>query len=915
MTRIVIKLMCCLAILPLLISCNDVKAFWAREFRQDEVADGVARLFTQPLSMVVSELNNNAEVGFDSKDVEMSIIKSTDPKTPGKGTVIWTITDKYIDHPTEQAIYENCHGSKAYWHGQIYIKKATKSLTGILTGNPKKPVMPDPEGTVITAEIEFHNLAVRFAGMKESLIVKSGKSSFSVKPRLAQSQQGQSKGLRVVTTPNTKFEDIIIKETLVELISPEVRMEVPINDAKLFLQVGLGEDGTENVIKGDITIFGTQRSVPTDNLGLDPNYDRKKFEETYGCHPDLQGEVSFNAVKLEERLAHGIAALSANLLGGVAQALENDQKCGFSSPETLLSTTLSDQEGEIGESRMRVNSACWLNFESYRTPGDAFGFALELSGSIRIDEAHKTLKGRIITSPKILQDDVEAYRKRIAKGEDLTLSPKPESVSPLSRQMATLGFKGEVIDLSFKQVCVGEGETDNIHHCKKKGVLLNKWLTLSRGAVTATFKPIMAKDLEEGPTQGFCAFKTKNASVDIALSDAEATIHDHHSEISVHVDGEIKAYSGIYGAHENELSGYMALNQHKIEFTEGDLPFIALDPNYDPGKFVASYSLGKKIAEVSDDYECSDEEALAPNVARLLVANAATLLRLSSDDKIEGGFSSVESLKNRELKDQERRLILRAQTKAPQVLPLIGPDGGGFWQDPDGSIYVLNGTINSLSGKLSRVGERTHGPVSMWGFNVNVMGNRFVELAEAWWKNNKHIYVNPTTPDSTSIKLKAEVNQFSAVKYRDHQRSPYLLIDHGEFSLRATPFMGRDARLLPGRNIYSIPTPIVEFDKVAVKNSYVRLRTFGVDLPIVIVDAKLQAKNGFVYGNGNYVSGHITYAIGSPAKVNKALAPREKTIVINKQPLMVAAPSPYNQKAFDDSYKKTPNLAEVLPAN
>lgn len=898
-----------LVLITLLSSCDSIKAWYAREFRQAEVADGIARLSTQSLSMIVNELTKNKQFGFDGPQAKVSIVRSGEEETWGKGTVTVTVSDQEISYPERKTVYVNCLGDEASIRGRVRIKKATREITGLLTNNQENPVIPDPDSTVIRVELEFDNLKVKFSSVDEHLKFKSGIVSFVFHPLLAQSQSGLYKGLKVVGTPNATFEEVRLENAVVVLHSPEVKMEVPIDRSNLSIHVGKGISGKENYIAGEIRIFDTKHDVPHDRQGLDPKYNALEFNKGYECHAEIMGNVSFDHKTAEEILGPAAAGLNALVVGALAETIEKDQRCGFSAYQTMKQAEVRGAEAEVGEAIFHLPKACDLHFNNFTTEPDVFGNAILINGTAIIEKGRKKLEGLIATTSDGLLSDVEAYQEQLLSAKDplSVLSDKPQPILPVKRQMATVSFDGQFQEFMVKPICLDKGLITHKDHCKNDKDQDRKGIIIHSGKIASVLEPLMAKDLGDGFAAGFCGAPTKNAHGNIELKKVKMSIANTKMSMGLFADGRFDFYSGHYLEHENKLMGSLSINDGHVPFIDGAQSWVPLDPFYEREKFKNSYLLGQKIEDVADDKDCGAEEPLAPNIARLVVANAAHFLRISTDPRIEGNFVDKKTVRNRELSNNESRLRLFGSSKNVANFSVV--PSKDFWHDPDGCSYEVKGSIASITGTLETNGERLHAPRSLAGLNMNFLGNRFLEMAEAWYYDQDYIFVRPTKPDSTNIALKAKPRQFRVVqKYAEPQRStPYLEIENGLYLVDANPIRGRDQREKK-RKTYSIATPIVRFNEIGVKNSYLKLKSRGLSIPVFIKSARISAQNGFFKGQGNYIEGEIDMIIGNHHRIlNDQLRPIKK-IRIKRQPLLKG----YKQEVFDHAYRETPNLLQTI---
>ena len=215
-----IRYLIVLSICLFLCSCNSFKACFAKEFMQGVLADGVARISVMPMSMIVNELSK-PEGFFSANSIET--FEELNPPVYGKAKVTSVIQNLDIYHDNKE-VYKDCQSEKAYWHGKVKIIKATMEMSGYLTGDPKAPVVPDPNTVKITIHAKADRFQIIFASRKELLLIRNGTLKYEVIPRLAQSITNK---MRVAKTNNTRFQNINLKMNTT-LITPDIVMNIPV---------------------------------------------------------------------------------------------------------------------------------------------------------------------------------------------------------------------------------------------------------------------------------------------------------------------------------------------------------------------------------------------------------------------------------------------------------------------------------------------------------------------------------------------------------------------------------------------------------------------------------------------------------------------------------------------------------------
>lgn len=888
-----------------LAGCDAFRAWFAREFRQETIADGVARLSTRHLSMIVSELNKKLE----SNDVQIIVNKEHGEKSFGRGEVIWRVKDVVINYPEETTVYTDCLSENTKWQGKAHIISASRTMKGRLTHNKENPVIPDPQTLAIEVHARLHNLLIRAAGAENYLLIEEGEVIFKAYPRLAQSQKGNLHGLRIVPTSNIRFTDVKFLKVKAKLFSSEINMPITIDESHLTMQAGKGEHGDENRIFGMINIFGQEHAVPSDGQGLDPDYHNADFEKRFLCHEQLAGFVSYDHVAFETKMARPVALLNTLLAGAVVEQLENNKSCGMANPDVIRNAIIMGRPGEQGRVLTDAHSPCFVYFNNYQTKPDCFGKAYVLHGTAQVMQARKDLSGVIVTNQEMYNEASESYAQAVRQSRSVH---RPEPVIPSSRTGVLFSAHMKFHGLSARPVCVREHITTHPKHCTNQKVEPFSY-TIYKGEAEAHFQPQLAKQLDKNDAQyGFCSVQSPSAHVTLSVKGLEASLKREQHDIHVYAEGDYELIQGMYSGRENQLVGEVTINDVHVPFKEKDHAYVDLDPDYDRQDFLSSFMSCNTIKLVDNDLECRVEHGLAANIARLFVLSAGALIKVASAKEISGSFSSRYAVNNRRLLNNEQSLVLPALVE--QEINLAETQYASLTSSIDGlgSRLKIDGKVTRFDGELHRDGVRINSPVRVVGYNVNPSSNRYVEAISSYWYDRQEIFVRPITPLSTTISLTANLNRFRARFYKPGHENPepHLLIQSGEISLRARPVFAMDNRTHHEKNpSFSIATPIVKFEEIMVRNARVTLSGLGLMVPMVISRAQLRAFHGRHVGDGNYIEGEIElYA--SPEGIMDA-ADSYLSVRIERMKLN---PS-FDQAAFNQSYANTPHLYTIVPSD
>lgn len=857
-----------LAILCLLLvsGCNSMKSCVAMEFMQGTVADGVARLSVQHISMITSEL----EERFKGPSAEVFVTKYSGHDEYGRGEVLWVLKDQLIDHPQERIVYKNCLGEIFTWQGQAQIVNASMHMKGRLTNNPHQPIIPDEGAITIKVHAKARNLAIKLRGREGYLRIDQGDLKFTAIPRLAQSRAGETKGLLAAPTSYMRFTNVHLSNISGTLVSDQLVLPVTIENSDLYVQVGLGANGEENVLSGSFTMFNNERQIPTDNKGLDPDYDREKFLKTFNCSPELLGEpLSFEYTSIEEVLSAPIAGLSSLVMGAVAKKLEEDTVCGMSSKEVLLNTKIKAVAGTFGDSESEVSN-CDIEFKDFLTDKDCLGIAYELTGKVRVKSAKKTIAGLIATDTKTYKAAITLYQEALKKDDK---AKKPEAVIPSYKQPVVFEIDADILGISLREMKSGKHSKERFDSFK-----------IQSGSIKTKLKPVLAKQLDQTDQRyGFCAIQVPVSEVGLTLS-IETSLAALGQEIHLPLDGDVDLVNGHIGSRENELRGEVRVGPKLVSFTKNGTP-AKLNITYDAKSFYHSFGSCQKIDLPKSDLDCSAELGLSAHVARALIPVAGVLLKELAPTTDSMG-DKLSAFRNAKIVPADKEQSLRFSSKMKNFF--------GLNKDATEVVMTLtnsrdNYLVNINEKMLSAVGT-IKGEVSIEQIGVDLPASDLKKFQSR---------VGMLSPDKTVVRVnKAQVKDLDIAI----DGSPLITVKSAQIDgIVAMPFMGEHKE----GKYFVVKTPIVRIDSFDIGNAQLLLTAEGRKIPLKIDSAHLEAFNGMFNGEGNYIKGYINFIIGQ--EIFK--------VEIEKQELVPPfKDGGFKQEKFDDSYRNTENLKDVLPA-
>jgi hypothetical protein len=876
--------------------CNDFKVWWAKEFRQAEIASGVSRLLVQHMSLYTAE----AAKLFDdkTKDIKTTISHDSDPDALGKGTVTEVIENVSINYPEEQEVYTSCADDagnieRGLMQGGLEIIEVKRQIYGRLTGDKTKPVMPDSDRIEISLKVRPKNMNVRFLTKEGNLELDGGELHFTARPRLARDQKS---GLIAARTSNMSFSNVSARQISGLLMTKDITMPIPIEHGELFAQVGMGSDGKENILAGKLRIFGNSHEVAHDGGVLDPNYSREAFIKTYSCWEGLEGQVSFEGVPLEERLAPGLAGISSLVMGYIAKKLDDNLDCGFASIKALENATVNGIEGQIGSYHIPVRDICHIHFDALESPSDCFGWAYRISGHAKVIEADRSLMGINLNDQDGFAIVLNSYIKDVQAGKSKAeldqLRPNP--VIPSFRQPIKVSILADLTNFHVEKICQKSGSLDHKLHCSKTKSAEPKF-AIEKGRVKAELKPLLAKNEDPEDMKGMlCASPTPITEATLELKDMIASIDKDGKRFSMPAHGKYSLLNGYIKDRENEIRGSIFIGKQEIQFSNAKKSFTQLVPTYNHEDFNNSFLVCSKIKVPKNDAECSADFALAPSIARLLVLNAGTLLLAAKSPEVRGSLATFGTLLHPEISfDAEENLdkfSIKTQINSPIYVDNI--NSLAISHDGNNDRREIFGTIQTLNAELIRVGVKMNSTIPLIGHLVDLVGAKMT--------GRKEIYVRPSKPDATQIVLSAHVNNYGAqrIKHDADSAEATLTIIDGQINLKARPIFSKDESIKGDNPSYSVESPIVIFEEIRVEKAPLILESPGKKIHIFVERAFIRAKNGFHNSDGNFIEGEIRFGIfPNPQEPDMS---RLKTVKIARQ----ALDPRFDQEYFDRSYKK-----------
>ena len=307
-----------------------------------------------------------------------------------------------------------------------------------------------------------------------------------------------------------------------------------------------------------------------------------------------------------DRVAMGVARLSARNLGTAISLVSQDTACGFASGSATSAATFDGPVG--GEGTMTVSiDGCVLELGS--TPRaiatDCSGVKTSAAGTVTISGT-QTIVGHITGNPK---------------------TPLiPASAGAVTFDL-TLRFAGYEVRTSDS----------------KAG------MRIDRGSAHVLAHP----HLGVSASLGVCSIPTTDLTLDsIRYEDAHVQVDPESGFFPADVpSSDFGAQVGRWAGRENDLSGTLTVWDHTSTLpTAGD--HDGLLPGYRRADFEAAFACTEDLAQPLS-YECEDlDTVLAENLARLTVATFGQLAK-AYDQDTTCGFASPATLKGQQVSGAE----------------------------------------------------------------------------------------------------------------------------------------------------------------------------------------------------------------------------------------------------------------------
>lgn len=510
------------------------------------VGQGAARLTMRLFGSLADVLDRDATCGFASSGVLAGAKLTGTVGDAGGQAVLATTGPCLLRFPPRAVVHEDCAGVKTYLEGTALVT-GKKTLSGILSGDPKEPVVPtgrDP--AVVELAITFQNLSVSDSASTHVLAVESGALSGTLFPRVA---VDTTTGACSMKTPVASFRGLAWKDGRLAVSSDGNTIKLRVDESRLDAQNG-AKDGVENALSGTLTANGKPVPIPAQ---LDPEYQAAAFLKSFTCDANLRLPASDADCDLTPMLAENAARLVVQTAGGAARMVNNDSHCGFENLWVKLGPVdVQGDPGTMGLMKWHVDG-CRVGSDAPATQ------AQDCLGGVDVSDGHATVSAT-----------------RTVTGEREKLLGLFDSIIPRSRTAVTIAL--DSVDLAgFAAYKVEAGAA------APRGIL-----RFAAGSLTATVTPILG---ERKSSPGRFDIPTPLAMLDsVVLQGADAMLEARGKKFHLKLpEARLTAMNGHWQGRGNSLAGTIRVGTRSFPLA------LPLDPDYDQGSFDQGYACTKDL--------------------------------------------------------------------------------------------------------------------------------------------------------------------------------------------------------------------------------------------------------------------------------------------------------------------------------
>jgi hypothetical protein len=354
-----------------------------------------------------------------------------------------------------------------------------------------------------------------------------------------------------------------------------------------------------------------------------------------------------------DKVAMGVARLSARNIGTAISLVNSDTRCGFASDAAISKATFSGAVGDQGTMTIRIDG-CVLDLGSELNPvsRDCSGVETRAAGAVTVSGT-RTIVGRLTGDAKT-------------------------PVIPAAADAVSLD-----LTMSFSNYEVRA--SDN-----KAG------MKIDRGTAHVLAEPHLAASA----SLGVCSIATPDLTINsIQYGDAHVQVDPDSGFFPVDIPtSDFGAQVGRWNGRENDLTGKLTVWDHESTIPTSD-DHDGLQPGYKRASFETAIACTEDLAQPLS-YQCKDLDAtLAENMARLVVSTFGELANYY-DNNATCGFASPQALQAQTVTGADL-----GRQGATATIPIAAPCELRF-DSPTVIRETCNGVKTIVQGRVSATGIR-----------------------------------------------------------------------------------------------------------------------------------------------------------------------------------------------------------------
>lgn len=529
----------------------------------DAEAQGMGRLTTNAIGFLTSYLDSDTVCGFSNPEVLAT------PQLTGKigerdGTATFTLKACTLTFAEPTVLYTDCQGKEKTAQGKLTVH-GTKTLHGILTGDPTTPIIPiDRDPAVVSVRYDLEGLRV-WERPDRSITYDNGSLSGTISPRTA---QDTNTGACSMPTIVVQFEHLNVLGSDVSLEDGATHLKLHVTESDIFAQSGAAHDH-ENLLSGTVTVNDHALTLATGpDAILDEDYTPAGFTATWSCPANMKIAETDAQCNMYETLGANAARLLVQTAAFTASATSRttdtwaNGNCGAAN--SGLKKAFPDDTGK------NADATSWARWDV------GSGDACEVAGSLPVAVAPTDCVG----TGRWAQGSAKVKGSFRIDGKKALTSVLPAGMDAANYRFDDVAFQ----NYSTYTLSAGQSSPENR-------------LTLLSGNMTGQLHPIVGEDVQpylkffhnvfDIPTPVVAVPALQFDNVKAILQAGPRTF-----KLNI-VSANLSALSGGYHGSSNFVTGTIQLDNQTVNV--GRIP---LDPAFNQSAFDTSYSCNPDLVHV-----------------------------------------------------------------------------------------------------------------------------------------------------------------------------------------------------------------------------------------------------------------------------------------------------------------------------